>query len=131
MRLHTALTERLGVAFPIIQAPMAGGPSTVELIAAVCEAGGLGFIAAAYTTPAQIAAAAQQVRARTSRPFGINTFAPVRTAEPPADMSRAVTRVAKYHAELGLPAPEPPQPAADPFNDALPAILESGASVFS
>ena len=33
---------------PIIQAPMAGGPSTPELSAAVCNAGGLGFLAAGY-----------------------------------------------------------------------------------
>ena len=33
---------------PIVQAPMAGGPSTPALAAAVCEAGGLGFLAAGY-----------------------------------------------------------------------------------
>ena len=33
---------------PIIQAPMAGGPSTPALAAAVSAAGGLGFLAAGY-----------------------------------------------------------------------------------
>ena len=33
---------------PIVQAPMAGGPSTLELTAAVTHAGGLGFVAAGY-----------------------------------------------------------------------------------
>ena len=41
--------ERLSV--PIVQAPLAGGPSTPELAAAVSEAGGLGFVAAGYRTP--------------------------------------------------------------------------------
>lgn len=36
------LAEILGVRYPIIQAPMAGGPTTPELVAAVSEAGGLG-----------------------------------------------------------------------------------------
>ena len=33
---------------PVVGAPLAGGPSTPELAAAVSEAGGLGFIAAVY-----------------------------------------------------------------------------------
>jgi len=33
---------------PVIAAPMAGGPSTPELVAAVTNAGGLGFIAAGH-----------------------------------------------------------------------------------
>jgi len=37
---------------PIVLAPLAGGPSTPELAAAVSEAGGLGFLAAGYRTPA-------------------------------------------------------------------------------
>jgi len=46
-------------------------------VAAVCEAGALGCIGAAYLTPAQIVEAAQAVRARTARPFGIDLFAPL------------------------------------------------------
>jgi nitronate monooxygenase len=42
------LLDRLAV--PIVQAPLAGGPSTPALAAAVCEAGGLGFVAAGYKT---------------------------------------------------------------------------------
>ena len=57
MSLQTVLTRRLGLAHPIIQAPLAGGGDTPELVAAVVEAGALGFIGAAYLTPAQIARA--------------------------------------------------------------------------
>ncbi len=42
------LLDRVGA--PIVQAPMAGGPGTVELAAAVCEAGALGFLAGGYKT---------------------------------------------------------------------------------
>ena len=34
---------------PIVQAPMGGGPSTPALAAAVCNAGGLGFLAAGFS----------------------------------------------------------------------------------
>jgi nitronate monooxygenase len=45
------LLTKLRIRYPIIQAPMAGGPSTPELAAAVSNAGGLGSLAAAYLTP--------------------------------------------------------------------------------
>src|SRR5262245_35724335 len=72
--IQTALMQRLGLAHPIVQAPLAGGGDTPTLVSAVCEAGGLGFIGGAYLTPAQIRDAARTVRERTSRPFGINLF---------------------------------------------------------
>src|SRR5262249_49100981 len=65
---------------PIIQAPMAGGGDTPRLVAALSEAGALGSIGAAYLSPQQIAETARAVRGLTSRPFGINLFAPVRPA---------------------------------------------------
>src|SRR5918912_1723688 len=131
MPIRTALTERLGLAHPIIQAPMAGGGGTPALVAAVCEAGGLGCVGAAYLTPAQIAETARAVRAQTRRPFGINLFAPLPAPEPPADPGVAVARVAPYYAELGLPAPEPPTLPRDTFPGQLAAALESGAVLFS
>ena len=65
---------RLGMAFPIIQAPMAGGVTTVELVAEVAQAGGLGSIGAAYLTPEIIKINAAAIRARTNGPFAINLF---------------------------------------------------------
>jgi nitronate monooxygenase len=131
MPIETELTRRLGLVHPIIQAPMAGGATTPDLVAAVCEAGGLGSIAAAYLPPRQIAELAEAVRARTSRPFAINLFAPLPPPEPPGDMRPALERVAPFHAELDLPPPAPPAASDDPFAAGLPAALESGAAVLS
>ena len=46
------MTEFLGlsVRWPIVGAPMAGGPSTPALAGAVSDAGGLGFLAGGYLT---------------------------------------------------------------------------------
>ena len=128
--MRTVLTERLGLAHPIIQAPMAGGATTTALVAAVCEAGALGFIGAAYLTPQQIDEETRALRARTSRPFGINLFAPLPPPEP-VDPTRALGHLARFHAELGLSPPEPPGPATGPFDAQLEAALKSGAAVFS
>ncbi len=61
---------------PIVQAPLAGGPSTPELAAAVSNAGGLGFVAAGYLTPEALSGAIQRTRALTARAFGVNLFVP-------------------------------------------------------
>ena len=37
------------MSIPVVLAPMGGGPSTPELVAAVSNAGGLGSLAAAYS----------------------------------------------------------------------------------
>src|SRR4051794_21240793 len=68
------MIDRLRV--PIVQAPMAGGPSTPALAAAVSQAGGLGVVAAGYKTADPSPAAPAETRARTARPFGVNLFAP-------------------------------------------------------
>src|SRR6188474_3911422 len=60
------------IEIPVVGAPLAGGASTPELAAAVCEGGGLGFIAAGYKTVDEVRRAIEQVRAHTRRPFGVN-----------------------------------------------------------
>lgn len=61
---------------PIVLAPMAGGPSTVALAAAVCNAGGLGFLAAGYRSAETLGADIRALRAATDEPFGVNLFVP-------------------------------------------------------
>jgi len=131
MAIQTALTRRLQLDHPLIQAPLAGGGDTPALVAAVSEAGALGFVGASYLTPDQIAATAQAVRSLTARPFGINLFAPSPAPALPANARAALERVAPYFAELGLPPPAVPAAAADAFPALFEAALASGASVFS
>jgi len=131
MTSRPSLTERLGLRHPIIQAPLAGGGDTPELVAAVGEAGGFGFIGAAYLTPPQIADAARAVKAHTGRPFGVSLFAPLRAPDVPKNPAAALARLAPYYADLGLGPPELPAPAPDGFPAQLAAALESGASAFS
>jgi nitronate monooxygenase len=130
MAVRSAIMQRFDLAHPIIQAPLAGGGDTPALVSAVCNAGGLGFIGAAYLSPGQISEAARAVRAATSRPFGINLFAPL-PDPPPPNGTAAVARVAPYYAELGLPAPEMPPSGGFSFEAQLAAVLDSGASIFS
>jgi nitronate monooxygenase len=88
------LLERLE--HPIVQAPMAGGPSTPELCAAVSGAGGLGFLAAGYRSADQL----REDMAAVPAPFGVNLFVPGPEATDEA-------AVAEYVAGLGPDAGEP------------------------
>ena len=60
----------------IVVAPMAGGPTTTELVVAAARAGALGWLAAGYKTPEAMAAEIAAVRAATAEPFGVNVFVP-------------------------------------------------------
>jgi len=113
-----------------MQAPMAGGGDTPDLVAAVSEAGALGFIGAAYLTPEQMASTVAAVRAKTKRPFGINLFAPQAKAEP-GNAKAMLQRLAPYFAELGAPMPTKAPAPTDRFDEQLAATLESGTSCVS
>src|SRR5580700_12026901 len=125
------MSKTLSLNSPIIQAPLAGGGDTPALVVAVCNAGALGFIGAAYLSPTQIREAGREVRAQTSQKFGINLFAPGKPPEPPRDPNPALQRAAPFFAEVVLPAPSLPNRVADPFEEQLPAALDTGASFFS
>jgi nitronate monooxygenase len=131
MHLNNRLAERLGLDHPIVQAPMAGGATTVELVAAVSKAGALGFLGAAYLTPDAITKAAAGIRAATQRPFGINLFAPIPPPAGSGDPRRMLELLAPVHAKLGLPPPSLPTLNQLSFADQLDAALGSDASVFS
>jgi nitronate monooxygenase len=68
------ILDRLGV--PIVLAPLAGGPATPELAAAVSNAGGLGFLAAGYLTATALRDQIDRATALTSAPLGVNLFVP-------------------------------------------------------
>jgi nitronate monooxygenase len=93
---------------PIIQAPLAGGPSTPRLAAAVSGAGGFGFLAAGYKTPEAIAADIAELRELTDAPFGVNIFAPpageTDTTAIAAYAGRLATDGARYATTAGAPS---------------------------
>ena len=125
------IMERLGISHPILQAPMAGGTTTPELVAAVSNAGALGSMGAAYLTPEQLTEAIQKIRALTDRPFNVNLFAGGYDAGPMADPGHMLAFLAQIHEVLGLPAPTLPTVPPDPFPEQLQAVLEARPPVFS
>lgn len=70
-----ALPGPVRTPLPLVAAPMAGGPTTPELVVAAGRAGALGFLAAGYLSAAALAERVETVRAA-GVDFGVNLFAP-------------------------------------------------------
>jgi nitronate monooxygenase len=106
---------------PIVQAPMAGGPSTPALAVAVSEAGGLGFVAAGYRSAEGMREEIDEVRGATRAPFGVNLFVPGSPAVDEAALRSYVERLRTEAERYGV---EPGEARADDDDwDAKLAVL--------
>jgi nitronate monooxygenase len=90
---------------PLIVAPMAGGPSTPELVAGAVNAGAFGFLAAGYLKPEALAAQLAKTRDLTGHSFGVNLFVPGKKSTVDISSYRVAleTEAAKYGTEPGEP----------------------------
>lgn len=117
--------ERLRLALPIVQAPMAGAQG-VDLAVAVSRAGGLGSLPCAMLTEAQVTEQVAAFRAACDGPLNLNFFC----HQPPApDAAREQAwreRLAPFYRELQID-PTAPIPASSraPFDERLCAVVEA------
>lgn len=68
----TSLANLLDLTCPIVQAPMAGGATTPELISAVSNFGGLGSLGAGMTPPEVLNQQIDTIKSMTDRAFAVN-----------------------------------------------------------
>jgi nitronate monooxygenase len=129
----TAFTGRVGIEHPLVLAPMAGGPSTPALCAAVSEAGGLGSYGAAYLPPEKLREEIRAIRRLTSRPFAVNLFVDEGVPADDRTVSAARQPLERFRAELHLPAaaPAPASPAPTSLSAVFPVLLEERVPIFS
>ncbi|MGN6608871.1 MAG: nitronate monooxygenase [Jatrophihabitans sp.] len=90
---------------PIVQAPMAGGPSTPELTAAVAAAGGYGYLAGGYLAATDLAERISRLRTLTDRPFGVNLFVPAPRQD--VDLGPYIAELQPESERIGVPLGEP------------------------
>ncbi|MFK0161953.1 NAD(P)H-dependent flavin oxidoreductase [Rhizobium sp. NPDC090279] len=118
------LFQKLGLKHPLIVAPMAGGPTSVDLVAAASAAGALGAMGGAYYNASAIEAFATEVRQRTDKPFSINLFIPHSIPDVAPDrVERALEATARYRQELELPSPKLEAPYEEDFDAQFEAVL--------
>ena len=128
--METRITRLLGIEHPVVQAGMAGGPTTPRLVAAVSEAGGLGTLGAAYMTPEAIRTAVAEIRGLTRKPFAVNLFVPEPFDPSLYDPEEIGASLAAYREELGIEAPGELS-YAQSFEDQIAVVLEERVPVFS
>ena len=89
------------LAAPVIQAPMAGVQNH-RLAVAVCEAGGLGSLAAAMLGPEGLQAELTALTAGTQRPYNVNFFCHANPQPDPVQLAKWHQALAPYYKEFGL-----------------------------
>ncbi len=114
--------------FPVIAAPMAGGPTTPELVAAVTVAGGFGFLSGGYLSADAVADRIAKTAELTGEPFGVNLFVPGGAAT--ADLGGHIGR---WRAEAERYGVEPGEPRwdDDAYTAKLEVVLERKVAVVS
>ena len=129
------VTSKLGIRYPIIQGPFGGGLSTVDLVAAVSNAGGLGSFGMHHLPPEGIGAIIAQIRERTPAPFAVNLWVPLEgEAQQKLDdtaFQANLERIRPYLEDMGLPAPQMPDRFGQDFEAQLEAVLEARPPVLS
>jgi nitronate monooxygenase len=116
--------------YPIVQAPLGGGPSTPSLAAAVAEAGGMGFLAAGYKTADAVRADVVALRRLTTRAVGVNLFAPPGPAAEPAELDRYAAELREEAARHGV-QPGEPRHDDDSYEEKLALVVEEHVPVVS
>jgi nitronate monooxygenase len=123
--------RKFGLTIPVVLAPMAGGPSTPELAAAVSEGGGLGSLAAAYSSPERILQDIAKTRELASRPFAVNLFSPQAQQPLAGDIAAVSEFLNHYHLQLGLEPSQIPQRPIEDFERQLDAIVQAKVLIVS
>ncbi len=135
MQLDTDITRRLHIKAPIVQGPFGSGLSSVDLVVAVSESGGLGSFGVHHLDGAGIRDIAAKIRARTQRSFALNLWIPLGDSDDPqltdAQWQIGVELLRPWFEELRVPLPERPQRFGPRFDEQLEALLELEPPVFS
>lgn len=125
------LSKQLGIQFPLIQAPMAGGATTPSLVAAVCNAGGLGSLGAGYLSGDELRENILKIRTLTDKPFAVNLFIPETPEASAKQIQQACKIITQSSIELKYETKPLPPPYAPSFEEQMKVIVEEKILIFS
>ena len=128
--MSASLLDALGVRLPVVAAPMAGGPTTPELVVAAARAGSIGFLAGGYQTPARLGEQIAAVRSATGT-FGVNLFAPNPVRVETAAYRRYRDALSGDAERFGAAVPPEPVEDDDHWRDKIDVLLEHPAPIVS
>jgi nitronate monooxygenase len=124
------MLTQFGMSIPLIAAPMSGGPTTVAMVSAATQAGGLGLLAAGYKTVEAIEAEIKAVRSE-GIPFGVNVFAPNPLPVDPDSYRTYAAIIQREADQFGLTLPPDPIEDTDKFDDKIALLLDDPVPMVS
>ncbi|TFJ91272.1 NAD(P)H-dependent flavin oxidoreductase [Lentibacillus salicampi] len=124
------LTNKLGIDVPIIQAGMAGGITTPELVTAVSESGALGTIGAGYMSEVALKQHIQGVKQLTDKPFSVNLFA-VNLEVFSEDLEPMQSFLNRFRGELDMDEGDDSVKVHDYLQEKVSVILEENVPIVS
>jgi NAD(P)H-dependent flavin oxidoreductase YrpB (nitropropane dioxygenase family) len=124
------MLDDLGIELPVLAAPMAGGPTTPDLVIAAAEAGSLGLLAAGYRTPDVLAEQIARVRSRTAT-FGVNLFAPNPVPVDRAAYDNYRRRIQGDAERFGVDVPAEPREDDDAWQEKLRLLVDDPVPLVS
>jgi len=135
MWYKTKASKILGIEYPILQGPFGGNLSSVELVATVSNAGGLGGYGAYTLSPQEIIEVDEQIKAATHKPYNINLWVSdtdaVDGTTSDGQFKQAQQLFKPYFDELGIALPGKPAPFKSRFENQVEVILYRRPPVFS
>ena len=130
-----AFTSRIGIEHPIVQGPFGGGLSSLQLAAAVSNAGGLGSFGAHHLSPTQMREVIHDLQRATAKPFNINLWVsrhdPGAEVMTPEHHERGLRQFGAIYERLGIEPPPIEPPDDFTFEQQVEVILELRPKVFS
>ncbi|WP_082234885.1 NAD(P)H-dependent flavin oxidoreductase [Halobacillus massiliensis] len=123
-------TKMTGIKHPIVQAGMAGGITTSDLVAGVSKAGALGTIGAGYMNADALEKMLNEIKDLTTSPYGVNLFIPERPEINEKELKEATEKLAPYRKELNIEKNELPS-LPNEFNRQLELIIKHQVPVCS
>lgn len=131
MQSKNKICELLNISYPIIQAPMAGGVTTPELVASVSNAGALGSLAAGYLYPEEMRIAIRKIRTLTDKPFSVNLFIPEKYFATPRQIKKACEDIQNSCQELSVKIDPVSPPYSPSFEEQMKVVIEEDISIVS
>lgn len=129
------LIGTLSLDAPIVQGPFGSGLSSVDLVVAVSESGGLGSFGVHHLDGAGIRDIAARIRARTRRAFAMNLWIPLGDSDDPQVSDEqwqvALQTLKPWFDDLRVPLPERPARFGPRFEEQLETVIELAPPVFS
>lgn len=128
---NTEVSKLLKIKYPVIQAPMAGGPTTPELVSAVSNGGGLGTFGAGYSTPEDLDRILKKIRSLTDFQFGVNLFVPGQYEVDQERIKQISEIMRPYRKELGISEKAEYEPIEENYNEQVAVLIRHKVPVIS